>query len=78
MHEWSIVEETVKEILNLAEENRMKKINKVRLLIGRDLEENSVRFCFRCLAKGILFEGCQLEIQRADGTGITIRHVEGI
>jgi Zn finger protein HypA/HybF involved in hydrogenase expression len=78
MHEWSIVEETVKEILNLAKENGMKKINKVRLLMGRDLEEDSVRFCFGCLAKGILFEGCQLEIQRTNGTGITIQHVEGI
>jgi Zn finger protein HypA/HybF involved in hydrogenase expression len=78
MHEWSIVEETVKEILNLAKENGMMRIKKVRLSIGRDLEEDSVEFCFRCLAKGILFEDCQLEIQQANGTGITIQHVEGV
>lgn len=77
MHEWSIVEETVKEILGLAKKSGIKKVRKIRLSIGKDLEEDSVKFCFRCLARGDVFERHQLEIQRTDRTGATIERIEG-
>jgi Zn finger protein HypA/HybF involved in hydrogenase expression len=77
MHEWSIVEETVKEILNQARKEGIEKIKKVRLSVGEDLEKESVEFCFKCIAKGDIFEKSELETQEMRGTGIVIERIEG-
>jgi len=78
MHELSIVQETVAKILDQAKENGIKKIKEVHLSVGGDLQEDSVEFCFRCLAKGDIFEKYKLKVGRNDGIGIVIERIEGV
>jgi len=79
MHEWSIVEETIKEIIKQADENNMKKVEKVGISIGEDthLTEDTVKFCFECLSKETILAGTKLEIKKAAGKGIIIDFIEG-
>jgi Zn finger protein HypA/HybF involved in hydrogenase expression len=79
MHEWGIVEETIKEIIRQTKANSMKNVERVLLSFGEDghLTEDAVRFCFASLAKGTILENTKIKIKKTKETGITIESIEG-
>lgn len=79
MHEWGIVQEAIDEIVNLANKNNIKKVEKVYLTLGEDdhLTKESVRLCFECLTKDTLLEGVILEVKKGEQKGVTIDSIEG-
>jgi len=79
MHEWKITESVVEEVLNQAKKNDLKKIDKVRLSIGNDIDltPDAITFCFQVLSKGTILEKACLEIDMRDGRGITVESLEG-
>lgn len=80
MHEWGIVDSLIKEVMQQAKENRLKKIDKVYLSLGEGdhLTPEALEFCFRILAKGTLLETTRLEIKKSDGEGLTLIRIEGV
>ena len=79
MHEWPMVEEAVKEIINQAQDNRMKNVASVTLAIGREdhITPESLEVCFRSLAGDTILEKTRLETTDTDGRGIVIVSIEG-
>ncbi len=79
MHEWGITESVVKEIIRQADENGLKKVNKVRLSLGKEsgLTSDSLEFCFQCLAEGTVAQTATLEIEKGTGRGVTLNSLEG-
>ena len=79
MHEWSIVESVVKEIIKQTEKHKIKKLDKVCMSIGRDsnFEPEHFRFCFQLLSKGTPLENVELELKENDSSGVVINSIEG-
>jgi len=79
MHEWGITESVIKEIIRQANENNLKKIDKVCLSIGEDTDitSESVEFCFQNLVKETILAKAKLEIKKSNGRGIIIDSIEG-
>ncbi len=79
MHEWGITESIIEEIIKQANENELKKVDKVCLSIGEssDITPESLEFCFRCLAKETILQAAKLEIKKNEGREITIDSFEG-
>jgi Zn finger protein HypA/HybF involved in hydrogenase expression len=67
----------VAEILERARRGGISEIRRVHLVIGRDLDEDSVRFYFEQFATHERFRECKLEISSGEGTGILIQEIEG-
>ncbi len=80
MHEWGITEDIIKEVTRQAEQNKIKKVNKIRLSLGKDshLTTDSLKLCFDCLAKGTALENALLETEEKNGPEIFITSIEGI
>ena len=79
MHEWGITESIIEEIIKQANENDLKKVDKVCLSIGEasDITPESLEFCFQCLAKETILQAAKLEIKKNEGREITIDSFEG-
>ena len=79
MHEWGITESVIKEIIKQAEENGLKKIDRVCLSVGADtgITSESLEFCFQNLAAGTILESVKVEIDRCDDRAVTINAIEG-
>ena len=69
MHEYHIVENVVKQILQSARNAGALKILKVVLVMGEQsgLDESSVRLYFDNIAQGTLIEGTELLIRKVSG-----------
>ena len=78
MHEWSITRKVVNSILKNSRENGIKKVNRVVLSVGEDIDFlDSIEFCFEMLSKGTIIEGAKLEIKKFKEKGIIIDSIEG-
>ncbi|MFH1540411.1 MAG: hydrogenase maturation nickel metallochaperone HypA [Elusimicrobiota bacterium] len=79
MHEWSITESVIKEILSQAQKNNINKIERVSLALCEDghLTVESVKLCFEYLSKGTILENVKLEIEKIIEKGIVIKSIEG-
>lgn len=78
MHEWSITERVVKEVLRNVEENKLKKVTKVSLSVGKDIDFlDSIEFCFKELSKGTIIEKSKLKIKKSKETGIIVDSITG-
>ncbi len=79
MHEWGITESIIKEIIKQAEENGLKKIDKICLSVGEDagITSDSLEFCFQNLAAGTILESVKVEIERCNDRAVTINSIEG-
>ena len=79
MHEWGITESIIEEIIKQANENELKKVDKVCLSIGEasDITPESLELCFQCLAKETILQAAKLEIKKNEGREITIDSFEG-
>ena len=79
MHEWKITESVVEEVLLQAKKNELKKIEKVTLSMGEDVDltPEAIEFCFKCLGKDTILNDVHLEINKSKGRGITVESIEG-
>lgn len=79
MHEWALIDSVVKEILDLAEKNKMTKVESVSLGLGEEghITEETMEMCFRSLAKGTILEKTTLENKKTAGSGVVILSVKG-
>ncbi len=79
MHEWGITESIIEEIIKQANENELKKVDKVCLSIGEasDITTESLGLCFQFLAKETILQAAKLEIKKNEGREITIDSFEG-
>ncbi len=79
MHEWGITESVIEEIVKQANENELKKVDKVCLSIGETshITPETLEFCFQCLAKETILQAAKLEIKQNEGREITIDSFEG-
>jgi hydrogenase nickel incorporation protein HypA/HybF len=68
MHEVSIVQSLINIVCNKAQENNLKKINKVSLKIGElsGVFEDSIRFAYKSISKDTIVEGAELVIERVE------------
>ena len=68
MHEVSIVQSLIGIVCNKAEENNLKKINKISLKIGEfsGVLEDSIRFAYGAVSKGTIVEGAELVIEKVE------------
>lgn len=71
MHEISIVESLVDIVKNVAEENNLKKIEKLHLCIGdmRQIVPEALLFAFEIVGKGTVAEGAVVEISHIAASG---------
>ena len=73
----------VQELLNILKEQAakhgVKKVTKVRLSMGEysTVKPSHLKSCFDLLAKGSIFEGAKLKIDKASGDGIGVLGMEG-
>ncbi|GIM28087.1 putative hydrogenase nickel incorporation protein HypA [Clostridium polyendosporum] len=70
MHEVSIVQNVIEIASKKAEENNLKKINKISLRVGElsGVMEDSLVFAFNCVSKGTAAEGAEFEIVKVEAT----------
>lgn len=77
MHEIGIAQDLIKSIEKKIKD-RSQRIEKVHIRLGRQmgLNESSLRFCFKSLAKGTNLENAALDITLIDDKGIFVDSVE--
>ena len=70
MHEVSIVQSLISIVCNKADENNLKKINKISLRIGEfsGVFEDSIRFAYKAISKDTIAEGAELIIEKVYAT----------
>jgi hydrogenase nickel incorporation protein HypA/HybF len=70
MHEVSIVESIIKISLSSAKGNNIKKINSIRIKIGKlsGVMEDSLRFAFSSMSKGTILEGANFIVDEVQAT----------
>jgi len=71
VHELALMEGVVRTLERTAEENGLKRITKVRLVVGKFTAAlpDSLRFCFSLLTRDSLLEGAELEIEETEVIG---------
>lgn len=71
MHEISIVESLIDIVKSVAEENKLKKIEKLHLCIGdmRQIVPEALLFAFEIVGKGTVAEGATVEITHIPASG---------
>lgn len=70
MHEVSIIENIVNISLKCADENKLKKINRIKIKIGElsGVMEDSLVFAFNSISKGTMAEGADFKIEKVQAT----------
>jgi len=71
MHEVSIISSLIDIVLEKAEENNLKIINKISLKIGdfAGVMKDSLSFAFEGISKGTILENAELVMERVKATG---------
>jgi hydrogenase nickel incorporation protein HypA/HybF len=74
MHEWGITKELVDTVCAQAEENRIKKVSKIRVDLGKesDITEDSLHFCFQVISENTRAGEAELEIRSSAGNSVTL------
>lgn len=72
MHEVSIMQNSIKIVLEKAEENNLKNISKITIKIGElsGVISDSLIFAFNSLSKGTIAEGAKFSIEKVDATAM--------
>jgi hydrogenase nickel incorporation protein HypA/HybF len=70
MHEVSIMENTIKIVLEKAKENNLKNISKITIKIGKlsGVMSDALLFAFHSISKGTIVEGAEFLIEKVDAT----------
>ncbi len=71
MHELALMEGVVRALERTAEEKGLKRITKVKLVVGKFTAAlpDCLRFCFSLLTEDSLLEGAELEIEETEVIG---------
>lgn len=79
MHEWTLISQTVEEIIRQAQESKIGHVDAVALAIGEKehITEDALKFCFDSLANGTILEKTKLKIKKTHGRGIVILSIKG-
>ncbi len=79
MHEWHITEELVNTVCAQAKENRISKLTKIQVELGKDshVTEDSLRFCFQLLSEKTMAREAVLEIKSSAGGFLSLVSLEG-
>jgi len=79
MHEWHITEELLEIVCNQAEVNKLKKVNKIEVALGKDsdITEDSIRFCLESLSQETIASGAVLHIIPREGNDLILVSIEG-
>lgn len=72
MHEVSIMQNSIKIVLEKAKENNLKNISKITIKIGElsGVMSDSLIFAFNSLSKGTIAEGAEFLIEKVDATAM--------
>ncbi|MBC2582453.1 hydrogenase maturation nickel metallochaperone HypA [Clostridium sp. DJ247] len=72
MHEVSIMQNSIKIVLEKAEENNIKNISKITIKIGElsGVMSDSLIFAFNSLSKGTIAEGAEFLIEKVKATAM--------
>ena len=79
MHEWHITEELLDQVCTQARENRISKVTKVQVELGKDshITDESLRFCFQLLSEKTIAKEAVLEIKASAGSDLKLVSLEG-
>ena len=79
MHEWHITEELLDQVCTQAKENRINKVTKVQVELGKDshITDESLRFCFQLLSEKTIAKEAVLEIKASAGSDLKLVSLEG-
>ena len=79
MHEWHITEELLDQVCAQARENRISKVTKVQVELGKDshITDESLRFCFQLLSEKTIAKEAVLEIKPSAGSDLKLVSFEG-
>ena len=79
MHEWHITQELLDQVSAQAKENRINKVTKVHLELGKDgqITEDSLRFCFQVLSEKTIAREAVLEVKSSAGSDLILASMEG-
>jgi hydrogenase nickel incorporation protein HypA/HybF len=79
MHEYGIAESILKGTLKKMEEHGLKKVDSVKLRLGRlnMLTQSALQEAFDIVSKGSTLEGTRLEVEEVDGSEIASLELAG-
>jgi len=79
MHEWHITQELLDQVSAQAKENRINKVTKVQVELGKDgqITEDSLRFCFQVLSEKTIAREAVLEVKSSAGSDLILASMEG-
>jgi Zn finger protein HypA/HybF involved in hydrogenase expression len=90
MHDFMLAKEIVDEVLKIAQEKNLSKINRVSVDIGQiamahdghdehveDISEENLRFGIAAVAKGTILENTVFEIKKVQGDHWNLNELDG-
>jgi Zn finger protein HypA/HybF involved in hydrogenase expression len=79
MHEWGLVADVVEEVKKQAAANKMIKVTKITISLGKkaDLDREGFKVCFEALSKETLMEKAKLQIKYRPDHIITVDSISG-
>ena len=83
MHDLIAAQDIVKKAIDTANKNKLKKITKISVKLGKIIEHNqeitpeNLRFNFELVKRNTIAEKARLEIKKVQGKTITIAEVMG-
>ena len=74
MHEWSLTEELINQVCTQAKENRIGKVTKIQVELGKDghVTDDTLRYCFQLLSENTIAREAALEIKSLAGDDLTL------
>jgi hydrogenase nickel insertion protein HypA len=78
MHEVSVASSLLEEVINVANENGAKRVNSIRIKIGKPfcINLDSLNFAFRCLSQDTIAEGARIDHMEGDEPGVVIEAID--
>jgi len=83
MHDLYAADKILKEVLDFAQKNKLTKITKIKIGLGRILEHGeeikpkNLKFNIKLLSKGTLAEDAKIEIKQVAGSYLKLKEIEG-
>jgi Zn finger protein HypA/HybF involved in hydrogenase expression len=83
MHDLHAADKILKEVLDFARKNKLTKITKIKIGLGRILEHGeeikpkNLKFNIKLLSKGTLVKGAKVEIKEVAGPYLKLMEIEG-
>lgn len=78
MHEFKLVSDVLKSVLEHAQKNQAKKVKVVRLQVGEycHASADNLEFLFRQAARGTIAEGAEIEVEVVPGEDLVLKSIQ--